>query len=495
MNRIDDHQANVYETVEPNAAALIESLRDIGYTMSTAIADIIDNSLTAGAERVSIRVHADQEDAAIAIVDDGSGMSSAELMEAMRPGSRNPTEARPADDLGRFGLGLKTASFSQCRRLTVVSRKDGVTSVAIWDLDLVVERKQWLVERRNSPNGIRFVDLLVGEGTLVIWEKLDRVGLELGTQTLLRQLDETAKDLELVFHRFMKTEPGHKAVSFDINGQELVPCDPFAEWHDATFRPSVDRRKVAGGIVTIQAFILPHRNKVKSEKEWRRMGLSEGHMRSQGFYLYRNRRLIRHATWFRMAPQQRLTQLARVRIDIGNDSDAAWKIDVLKASASPPPALRSHLRQLIESLGGKSKRVYRKRGAKLTEENPLPLWQRTKVDSKISYSLNAEHPSFAEFETSLTDEQARDFHELLRLVSAGLPLEALHHDMVDDFDAIEAELLEETEIRSSGAALIKQLRKTGYGDRQILRLLQSIPPYSRAKKIVEELVYGHDCDE
>ncbi len=494
MNRTDDPQAGVYETVEPNAAALIESLRDIGYTMSTAIADIIDNSLTAGAERVSIRVHADQEDAAIAIVDDGSGMSPAELMEAMRPGSRNPTEARPKDDLGRFGLGLKTASFSQCRRLTVVSRKHGVTSVAIWDLDLVVERKQWLVERRNSADGIRFVDLLVGDGTLVIWEKLDRVGLELGTHTLLRQLDETSKDLELVFHRFMKTEPGHKAVSFDINGQELVPCDPFAEWHDATFRQPVDRRQVAGGLVTIQAYILPHKNKVKSDTEWRRMGLSEGHMRSQGFYLYRNRRLIRHATWFRMAPQQRLTQLARVRIDIGNDSDAAWKIDVLKASASPPPALRSHLRQIIESLGGKSKRVFRKRGAKLTDENPLPLWQRTKVHSKISYSLNPEHPSFTKFETSLTDEQVRDFHELLRLVSAGLPLEALHHDMVDDFDAIEAELLEETEIRSSGAALVEQLRKMGHEDREILRILLSIPPYSGAKKIVEELVSRQNCD-
>jgi histidine kinase/DNA gyrase B/HSP90-like ATPase len=488
LNKIDTDQEVFFETVEPNPAALIESLRDIGYTMSTAIADIIDNSLAANASRVSIRVHSDPENAAIAIIDDGDGMTEKELLEAMRPGSRTPTEARSKQDLGRFGLGLKTASFSQCRRLTVVTSKGGTRSIAIWDLDLVVEKNAWVVERRSSDEGLRYANLLDGDGTLVLWEKLDRAGLELGDQTLLRVMDETSKHLELVFHRFMKSELGYNTVSLDLNGHRLEPCDPFAEWHDATIRPAVDRRQVAGGTVLIQAFILPHRNKVKSEGEWKRMGLAEGHMRSQGFYLYRNRRLIRHATWFRMAPQHRLTQLARVRIDIGNESDAAWKIDVLKASASPPPALRNHLRQMIEGLGGKSKRVYRKRGAKLTEENPLPLWQRTKVDSKINYSLNPEHPSFARFESCLTDEQTRDFQEILRLVSAGLPLEALHHDMADDFEAIHQEGLDENELRSSGQVLIERLREMGHNDREIIRLMNSIPPYSGAKDVVKTLV-------
>lgn len=488
MNELGFSQSGTFENVEPNAAALIESLRDIGYTMSTAIADIIDNSLTAQSRNVSIRVHADPEDAAIGIVDDGNGMTAAELMEAMRPGSQTPTAQRAKEDLGRFGLGLKTASFSQCRRLTVVTRKDGATSIAIWDLDLVVEKNKWVVEMRTSAAGIRFAELLVSDGTLVLWEKLDRAGLELGNETLLRLMDETSRDLELVFHRFMKGESSHSAVKFDLNGHELLPRDPFAEWHDATIRQPIDRRKVSGGIVTIQAFILPHRNKVKSEAEWKRMGLIDGHMRSQGFYLYRNRRLIRHATWFRMASQHRLTQLARVKIDIGNDSDAAWKIDVLKASASPPPALRNHLRNMIESLGGKSKRVYKKKGAILTEENPLPLWQRIKVDSKISYSLNPVHPTLSRFDDSLNEDQARDFQELLRLVSAGLPLEALHHDIVDDFESIQQEGLDEDELRSSGKALVEQLREMGHVDREIKRLLQSIPPYSKSKQIVQELI-------
>jgi hypothetical protein len=493
---IEDSAENVfYETIEPDAAALIESLRDIGYTISTAVADIVDNSLTANAARISIRIDANPDHAAVAMIDDGIGMSSAELLNAMKPGSRMPTEMRSKDDLGRFGLGLKTASFSQCRRLTVVTSKQGVRSIAIWDLDLVVERNAWIVERRSTDAGIRYADLLGENGTLVLWEKLDRAGLEIGDQTLLRMLEETSRHLELVFHRFMKSEPGHAAIIFDVNGHRLEPSDPFAEWHDATIRQPVDRRRVAGGTAIIQAFILPHRNKVKTDAEWKRMGLSDGHMRSQGFYLYRNRRLIRHATWFRMAPQHRLTQLARVKIDIGNESDAVWKIDVLKASASPPPVLRNHLRQMIEGLGGKSKQVYRKRGAKLTEENPFPLWQRAKVNSTIRYSLNWDHPIVSQFDSSLTEVQSRKLHELLRLFSAGLPLEALQHDMADNFEAVKQEVLDDAEIRSSCRILIHKLRIAENDDREIIKILGLVPPYSDAKKIVEEMVNEGKEDE
>lgn len=477
-----------YHEVRPNAGALIESLRDIGYTMTSALADIIDNSLTAEATEISIRVHSDSDDAAIGIVDNGRGMSRSELLEAMRPGSRSPTETRNADDLGRFGLGMKTASFSQCRHLSVVTRRNGVLSVAIWDLDVVVARNEWVVEMRETAEDIRFSDLLKADGTLILWQKLDRVGLEMGSQNFLRIMDEASKHLELVFHRFMKSEQGRKAVSFDMNGRKLVPVDPFAEWHDATIRQAEDRRTAGGGAVTIQPFILPHRNKVSSEAEWKKMGLFEGHMKSQGFYLYRNRRLIRHATWFRMAPQHRLTQLARVRIDIGNESDAAWKIDVLKASASPPPALRDYLRRLIEGLGGRSKRVYRKRGAKLTDENPLPLWQRTKTDNRISYALNADHPTVAAFADTLSEAQENAFGEVMRLIAAGLPIEALYHDMAEHFSDIKQDSLDAAELRSSGKQLIDQLREMGHANKDIASMMKVVPPYAGNEHIIAEIL-------
>ena len=132
--------------VPPKASVLVESLRDIGYSLHTAVADVIDNSLTAGARTIELHAETHAEVPAIGILDDGTGMTEAELIEAMRPGSRSPLESRPATDLGRFGLGLKTASFSQCRRLNVVTRRAGLTSCAVWDLDTVAARDRWIVE-------------------------------------------------------------------------------------------------------------------------------------------------------------------------------------------------------------------------------------------------------------------------------------------------------------------------------------------------------------
>ncbi|MCY4301199.1 MAG: ATP-binding protein [Aestuariivita sp.] len=474
--------------IVPNANALIESLRDIGYNLSSALADIVDNSLTAQASKVSIRVDVKSENAAVAIIDNGIGMSRDEILNAMRPGSRSPAEIRDKSDLGRFGLGLKTASFSQCRRLTVLSRRGKSVYAATWDLDLVVEKNAWIVEGTKKINGIRFAELLVQDGTMVLWEKIDRVGLQKDSSTFIRLVDDATRHLELVFHRFMKVEPGYKPVVFDVNGRDLVPVDPFVEWHDATIRRPVDRRVFGTGTVTIQPYILPHRNKVATDREWRRMGLAQGHMRSQGFYLYRNRRLIRHATWFRLAPKHRLTQLARVRIDIGNESDADWKIDILKASASPPSALREHLRLLIGGLGERSRRVYRKRGTKLTDENPLPLWQRIKIDSRIAYDLNQEHPAIANFESSLSDEQVRTLRSVLRLICASLPLEALYHDMADNYSAMEQNSLDEQELLDVGRQLIEQLIEFGNECQDIESMIKKIPPFSTNIPIVAKLI-------
>ena len=161
--------------VPPRASVLIESMRDIGYSLQTAVSDIIDNSIAAGAKNIEFLADTTSDLPAIGILDDGSGMSDDELLEAMRPGTRSPLEGRPDHDLGRFGLGLKTASFSQCRRLTVLTRKAGTTSCAVWDLDTVAESDEWYVELPDSIADIPWVDRLERNGTLVVWQKLDRL--------------------------------------------------------------------------------------------------------------------------------------------------------------------------------------------------------------------------------------------------------------------------------------------------------------------------------
>ena len=362
----------------PRASALAESLRDMGYSLRTALADIVDNSITAGARKIELLADTHDQVPAIGVLDDGCGMTHEELLDAMRPGSRSPLELRRTDDLGRFGLGLKTASFSQCRRVTVLTRKDGAASSASWDLDTVAKRDKWVVEVGDSEDvsGIRWSECLGADGTLVIWEKLDRlIGLESGGDRadLVRQLDDAASHLEFVFHRFIAGSGGKK-VSMSLNGRELKAFDPFHSNHPATQHHSEEVISLGGSEVRIWPVTLPHHDKLK-KTEWEKLAGPEGYVSNQGFYLYRNCRLILHGTWFRLARQLELTKLARVGIDISNTLDAEWKIDVKKASAQPPPAVRTRLRGIIEKMGVPSRRTYTARGAKLTTESRLPVWE------------------------------------------------------------------------------------------------------------------------
>lgn len=221
--------------IAPRAASLIESMRSIGYSLRTAVADIIDNSVTASARKIELLADTDSDLPALGILDDGAGMDEAELMEAMRPGTRSPLDGREAADLGRFGLGLKTASFSQCRRLTVVTRKNGMTSSAIWDLDTVADRNEWLVEIPDDHAALPWFERLGSNGTLVVWQKLDLLtGAEDNRNNLVRQIDGTASHVEFVFHRFMSGRSGQRRIRIFLNGRELVPFDPFHSHHPAT---------------------------------------------------------------------------------------------------------------------------------------------------------------------------------------------------------------------------------------------------------------------
>ena len=221
----------------PHAAALIEGLRDIGYSLETAISDIIDNSITAGAHRIEIVTETYSDEPYIAIIDDGLGMTEDELVAAMRPGSRNPLATRDEPDLGRFGLGLKSASFSQCRRLTVVSRRSGQTSAAIWDLDDVAERNEWAVQLPDHFDLIPGIEKLGQQGTLVLWQKLDRLtggyshNAAKRAEVINQRIAETERHLRLVFHRFMEDA---KPLRILLNGRLLRPLDPFARKNPAT---------------------------------------------------------------------------------------------------------------------------------------------------------------------------------------------------------------------------------------------------------------------
>ena len=482
------------QEIPPRASVLVESLRDLGYSLQTAVADVIDNSLTAGARNIELLADTHAEAPSIGILDDGAGMTEPGLLEAMRPGSRSPLEDRTVTDLGRFGLGLKTASFSQCRRLTVVTRRGSDVSCAVWDLDTVAARDRWIVEIPASPAGIPWSERLTSDGTLVVWKKLDRlVDSEggCGRQDLVRQLDETATHLEFVFHRFLSgREDKEGAVNMFLNGRELRPFDPFHSHHPATQHHFEERFQLDGREILIQPVTLPHHDKV-SETDWKHYAGPEGYVKNQGFYLYRNRRLIVHGTWFRLARQLELTRLSRVRIDIPNSLDSEWKIDVKKAWAQPPAPVRERLRRIIDRLGVPSRRTYTARGARLTEDSRLPVWTRSQDKNRISYGLNVDHPLFQAFEARLDEETTDEFRKLVGLVVATLPVEALYADVGASSESVVRQPLDRQDFEEIVKAIWQVLRENGLSGSDTKERMQSADPFrsrwSEAMEVIQAL--------
>jgi hypothetical protein len=478
------------QTIAPRASVLIESMRDIGYSLQTAVSDVVDNSITARAKNIELLADTTSDTPAIGILDDGSGMSKDELIEAMRPGSRSPLEERDADDLGRFGLGLKTASFSQCRRLTVLTRKDGITSCAVWDLDVIAETDEWFVELPVNFSDIPWNADLGVQGTLVVWQKLDRlvdVGNELDRRQLVHQIDETATHLELVFHRFLAGEQGLKKTSIFLNGRKLVPFDPFHSRHPATTFGPEEVFRLGVREMRIQAITLPHHKKVTTE-EWNRYAGPEGYIKNQGFYLYRQKRLIIHGTWFNLARQTELTKLARVRIDIPNGMDSDWKIDVKKASAQPPRPVRDRLRRIIEVIGAGSKRAYTTRGQRLVTDDRLPVWTRSQDKNEISYGINPEHPSFDRFIKSLSDPQKNEFKRLLDLIESTIPLDTFFSDISSHPESVSTKSLDNETLKSLVTEAFVILKSGDRSYDEVKLMMYSAEPFRSAWAVAEPMI-------
>jgi len=466
---------------------LIESMRDIGYSLETALADIIDNSITAKARSIRLLADTTSPDPSLAILDDGEGMMEDELLAAMRPGSRNPLEAREKDDLGRFGLGLKTASFSQCRMLTVASRRDGITCCARWNLDEVARTNQWLVEFLDDFAEVPWIDELGSSGTLVIWEALDRLVEGDGSDArsaFVSRIDDAAEHLELVFHRYLAGERGISKVALFLNGRQLEPFDPFHSSHPATQAGPVEKIKSGGQEVEIQTFTLPHHK--KDPAEWERYAGKAGYLKNQGFYVYRGKRLIIHGTWFGLARQKELTKLARVRIDMPNGMDADWKIDVKKASAQPPYHVRERLRRIIETIGATSRRVYTARGRRLASDSRLPVWQRMQSGNQISYCLNPEHPVFADFAGRLPDELKTNFMRVLEMAATSIPIDALFADISANPEQVSGSGMAEETLTHIVETTFAALRASGIDPEDAMQMMRATEPFRENWSVVSD---------
>lgn len=414
----------------PHASALAESLRAFGYDLATALADLADNSIFHQSRVIRIQFHWAGEQSAIAISDDGDGMDENMLVNAMRVGSRNPQEKRDSNDLGRFGLGLKTASFSQGRRVTVITRRSrGNEIVRCWDLDHIAATGEWRLLREPTPLASQIAKQLAGSlsGTVVIWEKLDRLtgGTALDNDSdensFLRQAEYVGRHFASVFHRFM-TGPG--AVRFLLNDVPITPWDPFLSNEAATQRLPVERLKFQGHTIEVEPFVLPHLSKLDPDVHRVAAGLY-GWNAHQGFYIYRNMRLLVGGDWLGIKGwrQEEHYKLARIRVDLPNSLDQEWGIDVTKSRARPPEKLRCELARIGECTRSVAKRVYSHRGAKLLPaagQERVFLWEQTAKHNQVFYRLNRDHPLVKQVRLSCRD--APKLSALLRLIEETIPV-------------------------------------------------------------------------
>lgn len=462
----------------PHASSLIEGHRDFGYTLETALADIIDNSITAGARSVELIANTVADEPWIGLADDGSGMTEAGLIEAMRLGSKNPIDVREAEDLGRFGLGLKSASFSQCRSLTVLTRRDGQTSCARWDLDRVAKRNDWNLELIENSELVSGYDLLVETGTVVIWEKLDRLSggythdRSKRAEHMNSELTRAEHHLRLVFHRFL--EGAKPRLKISLNGRQLKPIDPMATDHSATQKDPEEILRLRQGDVHIRCYTLPHHKRM-SQEEWEEIGGPEGHLKSQGLYVYREKRLIIAGGWLGLARQTELTKLCRIAVDIPNTMDAEWKIDVKKASAQLPPVVRERLKKVVERFVGTSKRTYRSRGQKMVDETRFPIWNRVQKDGQIIFRPNLEHPVFRTYSEQLPEHLREGFERCLRILGSGLPIETLHAELVGNAEAVTADETSQNDLEELVYSLAVTLIENGVSPESLSETLQNNP--------------------
>lgn len=413
------------EEIIPRAESLIETFRAFGYSPETAIADIVDNSITAGARRVNIRFEWAGPQSVVVISDDGRGMTDAELREAMRPGSFNPLHPRTAGDLGRFGLGLKTASLSQCRRLTVLSKPEGgEVSFRCWDLDHIAQTKSWSLLRwvADESHALRLSQR--AHGTTVIWELPDRLtgGLRADSDAhrarFYEMVDRVRRHLEMTFHRYLSDR-----FVITINDTEkLKPWDPFLVGREGT---QLLTQESPATDIDVSAYVLPHHRLLGND--FQAAGGIKGWNAHQGFYIYRNDRLLVAGDWLGLFGRDEHCKLARVAIRIPAALDHEWQIDIRKATARPPHHLRDALKRIGTATRQRAAEVYRDRGAKirkLTGVELTPVWEQTNHQKHISYRVNRQHPLVAALLAQLPPGGAAgdQLRSALRMIEESLPV-------------------------------------------------------------------------
>ena len=476
----------------PQAHSLISATRHIGYSLEAAVADLVDNSIAADAKTVDVDFE-DSLNSYIAIIDDGEGMTADELTSAMQYGSADPAQARSEKDLGRYGLGLKTASMSQCRVMTVISKKNGEIAARRWELDYIAKHKDvvWplIILEKDEWKDLPGVEVLKNRksGTVVLWQSID-FGGSYDEMTFDDEMCKMSEHLALVFHRYIYGEEGIHKIKIRINGNALKPKDPFLQYVENGKQGHQCKATQPLGFgksrITLQAFTLPHDKELTPEMR-DVLGTGKALRSTQGFHIYRNKRLITYGHWFGLKAQGEFFKLARVKVDIPNSVDMKWSLDVKKSIAIPPKQIVAHLRAYVDSVVKQSRNAIRVevfgKKAKAGSEDPQ-VWESTVKDGVVTaVNLNRKHPVIrAALESQGVSEK------LLRLFERTIPVDVIYYSRSSEQKMENEVPLSIDEMVDMLSGLVNMIpagnaRKTAFHS-----MLQSEPFVLRAAKLREK---------
>lgn len=477
--------------VLPYAPVLVESTRSIGYSFESALADIIDNSIGKHANIINV-LFSSKDPQYIAIVDNGSGMTEDELESAMRYGSRSSLEERDKDDLGRFGLGLKTASLSQCRKLTVITKKAGVFNAACWDLDHIIKAKDWslICFSGKEAEALPFASQLnqYENGTVVIWQEFDRILDEAANvQKVFDEKIEGARNhVALVFHRYINNENITDRVKISFNNAPVDPIDPFLTSNPATQPLTEQTLRIDGSVIRVKPYILPYASKI-SAKDRKKLGELCDLRSNQGFYIYRNRRLIIWGTWFRLIKTQELNKLARIRVDIPNTLDSIWEIDIKKSTASLPDVIKRNLVAVVENSIGRSERVYKYRGRSVSKDNLQHVWETIDNRGKFQYQINRELPIYKMLEASLDEQGVGYLDSFIKTIEDAFPYGDVYYRLAKDENSVDQTGMEFEEVYKIAVNMISACREMGGDVETFLKTMDKIDYFIKYPDVIKKV--------
>lgn len=491
----------------PEAGKLMGSMRSFGYSFETAIADIIDNSVSADSHEIHLFFPTDANNCYVAILDDGYGMSKDTLFTAMRYGSSACEDDRDENDLGRFGLGMKSASLSQCRILTVISKNSNKISAYRWDYNLIQGQGKWLLQDLTKDEISvmpHFEELNVQEqGTLVVWQDFDLIEKSsngLVFTTLREYMANIIVYVGLIFHRFISANKKEDRISIFVNKHKVEALDPFLENHNRTTKRkeidiAIEDKNGIERHILAQPFILPFYKDLE-DKDIKKLGGAENMRIKQGFYIYRNKRLIIWGTWYGLQRTE-LTKNARIRVDIPNSLDDIWSIDVKKQNATIPPMIQRRLRRAVEEAMNISIRQQTHRG-RITniDDNINYTWNRLegRDENHYFYEINRETALFKFVKSKFNESDFNYVEMLIDEIEKGVPFHQMYIDSANNSIEESSDNEErDADLLNKAIIIIDNYQQLGLDVKSIIdTIIMNDESFLKVKNLQNKL-YDHYC--